>query len=536
MTLHSFFGLSVWLLSAGVVFAQSPQSHCACGRPEPTRFAPPRFSAPAMILPIPVPSESIGVVPSARIEPTASAIVHDRSPLQISVPERLLNQLLADERAEVGPVRDVIAKADVIGRQSTATRIVVDVRPNSEFAELFLVLTGAVRSETVGLTSEAAINTLGRHDVLAVKPVMFDGNQISTRRPRVWVDVHNEHVGAKTRYDGTLFGGFARSVAISTAKRQRTQVDAETAEHLAAQLGPQFNREADRQLAQFNREWRDGVKAQFGNLWPQRLAARSTDSQLLISATWTDAPALARIDSPIATDADAITIRVHESVLNSGLRTLNLGGRTLTEAELRETLESFVTKFGGRVLPLENNLARQPLPGTEPLIRLGEKDPVRIRIAEGELRLTVVASIEVAGQTVLAQDEITVPLVSKQERGEWRLMPGQLVFAKADMGVTLAGMMESLVRNQLAAAFPDVVLPDAIPLPTRVSKEPTNSLRLARAEAASGWLTLSLTVGAAAQPIPEPQPAEAGPFEIVPPRLIAPPRLETRRDPRGWFD
>lgn len=536
MTFRSFFCLSLWLLSAGVVVAQSPQSHCTCGRPDPTRFAPPRFSAPAMILPIPETSESFGGVPSSRVEPSVTATLHDRSPLQIKVPERLLNQLLADERAEVGPVRDVIAKADVIGRQSTATRIIVDVRPNAEFAELYLVLTGAVRSDTVGLTSEAAINTLGRHDVLAIKPVMFDGNQITTRRPRVWVDVHNEHIGAKTRYDGTLFGGFARSVAISTAKRQRTQVDAETAEHLAAQLGPQFNREADRQLAQFNREWRDGVKAQFGDLWPQRLTARSTDSQLLISAAWADAPTLTRAEFPIASDTDAITIRVHESVLNSGLRTLNLGGRTLTEAELRETLESFVTKFGGRVLPLEKNLARQPLSGTEPLIRLGEKDPVRISITDGELQLRVVASIEVAGQTVLAQDEITVPLVSKRERREWRLMPGQLVFAKADMGVTLAGMVETLVRNQLAAAFPDVVLPDAIPLPTNRPTESTTSLRLSRADASSGWLTLSLTVGEAAQPNPEPQPEEAGPFEIMPPRLIAPPRLESRRDPRGWFD
>ena len=161
---------------------------------------------------------------------------------------------------------------------------------------------------------------------------------------------------------------------------------------------------------------------------------------------------------------------------------------------------------------------------------------MKISIAEGELRLTVVASIEVAGQTVLAQDEITVPLSSKLERGEWRLMPGQLAYAKADKGVTLAGMVETLVRNQLTAAFPDVVLPDSIPLPASMPSQPMASLRLARADASAGWLTLSLTFAAMAQPIPEPQPEAAGPFEIVPPRLIAPPRLESRRDPRGWFD
>ena len=547
MRLHSFFGLSCCLLSAGVALAQSPEPPCACGQPKPSRFAPPRFFAPAMTSPIPVRSEPFVidsashfgapiVVRSARIEPPADEIIRDLAPLQVSIPERLLNQLLTDERSEVDQVRDVIANANVIGRQTTATRVVVDLRPSTGFAEMHLVLTGSVRSDTVGMTSQASVNTLGRHDVLAVKPVMFDGNQITTRRPRVWVDVHNEHVGAQTAYDGTLFGGFARSVAISTAKRQRTQVDAETAEHLAAQLGPKFNREADQQLARFNREWRDSVKARFGNLWPQQLTARSTDSQLLISAAWADAPALTQSDVTRAADADSVTFRVHESVLNSGLRTLNLGGKTVTETELREILESYVTKLGGRVLPRGNKLAGQPLPGTAPLIRLGEKDPVRISIVEGELRLTVVASIEVAGHTVLAQDEITVPMSSKFERGECRLTPGQLAFAKADNGVSLAGMVETLVRNQLASAFPDVVLPDSIPLPASMPSQPMASMRLARADASAGWLTLSLTFGAMAQPIPEPQPEEAGPFEIVPPRLIAPPRLESRRDPRGWFD
>ncbi len=549
MRLQSFFGLSSCLLSASVVFAQSPEPPCACKQPKASRLAQPSVSASAITSPIPVQSEPFVMdsrsflappvhVRTARIELAPEEKVHDLAPLQVSIPERLLNQLLTDERSEVGAVRDVIANADVIGRQSTATRVVVDVRPNSSFAELHLVLTGAVHSDTVGLTSQAAVNTLGRHDVLAVKPVMFDGHQITTRRPRVWVDIHNEHVAAKTAYDGTLFGGFARNVAISTAKRQRTQVDAETAEHLAAQLGPKFNREADQQLGRFNREWRDGVKARFGSLWPQQLTARSTDSQLLISAAWADAPALSQTGTTHTADADSVTIRVHESVLNSGLRTLNLSGKTLTETELRETLEAFVAKLGGRVLRRENKFAGQPLPGTSPLIRLGEKDPVRISIVKGELRLVVVASIEVAGHTVLAQDEITVPLSSKFERGEWRMTTGQLKYAKADNGVSLVGMVETLVRNQLAAAFPDVVLPDSLPLPASVPTQPMASLRLAKTEASEGWLTLSMTFGATAQtiPIPEPQPEEAGPFEIVPPRLIAPPRLESRRDSRGFFD
>lgn len=472
------------------------------------------------------------------------------APLQISVPEGLLNRFLADERSQIDSVRDVIAKADVVGQQLTATRVVVDVKPNNSYADLQLVLTGDVHSDTVGVTSQAAVKTLGRHDVLAVKPVMFDGYQVTTKKPQVWVDVHNEHVDAATAFDGTLFGGMARSTAIKTAKKKQSQIDAETGEHLAAQLGSQFNREADRQLGQFNREWRDRIGKQFGDLWPQRMSARSTDSELVLSAAWADAPemswqAIAKSGSSgtRTINNDLVKVWLHESAMNAWLRKLDLGGKTMTEAELRGVLESFVVKLGGRVLPKDQKLAAQPLPGAAPLIRLGDKDPVRVTIADGELQLIIIAGIEVAGQTVLAQDEITLPWSSKLERGDWRLTPGKLAFAKADTGVSLVGMVETMARNQLAAAIPEITFPDSIPLPLVSQNQRLPELRLARAEATSGWLEFSLSVGTAAQPIREPQLRQPQPEEFVPveqfrseplpvspPRLRAPTDFESRRD------
>lgn len=564
-------GLS--LLSASMALGQSREPHdprCACGLDHSLRSASPeaRFFSPSTrsLTPIgadpyfstsrsvraPITTHSVARV--EHFEPTPVRAVAGCAPLQISLPEGLLNRLLTDERSEIAPVRDVIAKADVTGRQLTSTRVVVDLKPSSDDAELHLVLTGAVHSDTIGMTSQAAVKTLGRHDVLAVKPVMFDGYQITTKRPQVWVDVHNEHVAAATAFDGTLFGGMARSTALKTANKQKKQVDAETAEHLADRLGPQFNRDADRQLAQFNREWRDGLRSRFGHLWPQRLTARSTESELVLSAAWADAPEMnwqqvgrASSSGNRVTDSDAVTVWLHESVVNAWLRKLDLNGKTMTESQLREVLESFVAKLGGRMLPRDKKLAAQPLPGAAPLIRLGDKDPVRVTIADGQLQLIVVAGIEVAGQTVLAQDEITLPMTSKFERGEWRLTPGQLAFAKADTGVSLVGMVETMARTQLAAAIPEIALPDTISLPMVSPNQRLSELRLARAEASSGWLEFSLAVGAATQPVREPQlrqpvPEEYVPIEqfrsepmpVSPPRLRAPSDFESRRD-RSFF-
>ncbi len=572
MKWFSILVVGVCLWDVSIASAQSkdprdPSCNCAAGDTSRLMAAGPKYFVPAAPTPRSVvvsptirgSSHDITTRSASRIEtfePTLAKAVADCAPLQISIPEGLLNRFLATERSELAPVRDVIAKADVTGQQATSTRVVVDVKPSNTHAEIHLVLTGDVQSSTIGRTSQAAVKTLGRHDVLAVKPVMFDGHQITTKRPQVWVDVHNEHVDAATAFDGTLFGGFARNTAIKTANKQRAQVDAETAEHLAAQLGPQFNREADRQLGQFNRDWRDSLRLRFGDLWPQRLSARSTDSELVLSAAWADAPEMSWQEitkhgssgrRPI--DNDAVTVWMHESVLNSSLRRLNLAGKSMTEVELRGTLESFVTSLGGKVLPRDPKAAAPTptLPGAAPLIRLGDKDPVRVTIADGELRLIIVAGIDVAGQTVLAQDEITLPLSSKIERGEWRVTPGQLVFANADKGVTLVGMMATMARTQLAAAIPTISLPDSLLLPGISSKQSTTPLRLARAEAASGWLTLSLKVGAESRSAPEPQfrqpqPEEYVPFEqyrsepvpVSPPRLRAPSDFESRRD-RSFF-
>lgn len=566
-------GLS--LLSASLSFGQSREPHgprCACGADHSPRFASPeaRFLSPTIRGQTPISvdpyfsssrrvSEPITTHSVARVEhfePTPVRAIADCAPLQISIPEGLLNRLLTEERSEIAPVRDVIAKADVFGRQQTSTRVVVDLKPSADDAELHLVLTGAIHSDTVGVTSQAAVKTLGRHDVLAIKPVMFDGYQITTKRPQVRVDVHNEHVAAATAFDGTLFGGMARNTAIKTANKKKAQVDAETAEHLSAQLGPQFNREADRQLAQFNREWRDGLRSRFGNLWPQQLTARSSDSELVLSAAWSDAPAMSwqeigKSDSTRSrvTNSDAVTVWLHESVINAWLRKLDLGGKTMTEAELRGVLESFIARLGGRVQPkaTDKKLAVQPLPGTAPLIRLGQKDPVRVTIADGQVQLIVVASIEVAGQQVLAQDEITLPWSSKLERGQWHLAPGQLAFAKADTGVSLVGMVETMVRTQLAAAIPEITFPDSIPLPIVTPNQRVTELRLARSEASAGWLEFSMAVGNAVQPIREPQlqqpqpeeyvpvePIRSEPVPVSPPRLRAPTDFESRRD-RSFF-
>ena len=434
------------------------------------------------------------------------------APLQVVVPERLLNRLLATERTETGRVRDVIANTDVVGQQTTVIRVQADCQPNSQRAEIHLVLQGEVYSDTMGVTRQATVNTLGKHTVVAIKPVMFDGRQLSTRRPQIWVDVHSEHVSAATTLDGLpIFGGIARGTALSTAERLRPQADAETADHLSAQVGPQFNQEADLQLAHCNRMLKNDLLARFSEFWPTSMTTRSTDSHVVVSGSWDDTPRMIQsfksVSHGSASD-EAVTVRMHESVLNSALQRLPIAGKTFSERELQRLFESFVTQLGGQVLTLKDSvidstptLTPTTTPALMPMIRFADRNAMRVKLEAGQLLLVVNASVEIAGNTVLTQDEITMPLTWKNHRNAWQVDPGKMTFAKADQGISLVGMMESLARTQLANAIPATLLPQAIALPSDAGS--VSSLRVASVKATDGWLTLLLSVDAIQQPVPE---------------------------------
>lgn len=449
-----------------------------------------------------------------------------RSPLQMIVPERVLNRLLTEERTESGPVRDIIANTDVVGAQQTVSRVQVDCRPNIDRAEIHLVLQGIVRSDTLGVTSQGSVNTLGQHGVVAIKPVMFDGTQITTRQAQVWVDVQNRHVAASTRYDGVpFFSEMARSTAFAKAERLRPQADSDTAESLASRIGPQFNRDADKRLAKFNRTWRDELQSKAGDFWPARLSVSTTDSELRLSAAWTDVPEIEISDQALATGTsslDSITVRLHESVLNAALEKLSLAGQTISEPELRAVFEKFVTKLGGQVVATKK-LQTASLPIAVPQIHFADKLPLHVKIDEDRLLLIVNASVEIAGQTVLAQDEMTLPLTVTAKSGGWLWQPGTLVFAKGDQGVSLVGMLETLARSQLAEALPATILPASIDLPG--DQTALNSLRLTKTAASAGWLTFSLSVDSPLSPISE----EAAPVDSPNRRIPSTQPTESRR-------
>ncbi len=533
--MRATFWSGIVLMSGSLAFGQSISPECSCrtGRPGAI-VSGPRFSGP--IFSSPVSSEFGPRTDDAEYRFAAQSV--DRSPLQVIIPERVLNRLLTEQTSDTGPVRDVIAQADVVGEQSTVGQIHVDCRPSANRGEIHLVMQGIVSSDTVGWTSQAAVSTVGRHQVYAIKPVMFDGLQVTTRRPQIWVDVQNQNVSARTPYDGIpILNWIAQSTVRSETRRRQPQIDAETAESVAARLGPKFNRDADKRLAKLNQTWRDDWMAKYNELWPRTFSIRTTDSELQLSASWPDAPLLTAAEMSSVqdiVDQDEITIRVHESVLNSALNRLPIAGNAYSEKQLREAIEGFIAQINGKVEPKKENddadVVIEPPPGVIPMIRLAKETPVRMKIDKGSVRLLVKAGIEIAGQTILAEDEITMPLLLADKQTAWRIEPGTLSFAKADSGTALVGMVDTIVRNQLAASIPATSYPKSLPITD--PDLPLDSMQMTKMEATPGWLTISFAAEPRGQRILHEYevPRQSLPDEVLPSIEIVPPRLQPLPD------
>ncbi|MFQ5731162.1 MAG: hypothetical protein ACE5KM_04305, partial [Planctomycetaceae bacterium] len=123
---------------------------------------------------------------------------------RVYVSEAFVNRLIAEKRTQRKRIQgDRVMEARVYGNAVTTTRVGVDLLPSSRNARFDVTLTGATRSNTVGVTSQASIYTRGNHYFWARKEVRFDGESFRANRPaRISVSANNTTTGARTKLSG----------------------------------------------------------------------------------------------------------------------------------------------------------------------------------------------------------------------------------------------------------------------------------------------------------------------------------------------
>jgi len=406
----------------------------------------------------------------------ASPIVEQPSPignLRLTVSENFLNRLVAREETKPGPVRDFILGAQVSGRQTTATKVRLDLLPGTSNARAALVLNGTTQSETTGVTPQAMVDVASQQEFVAVKEVFFDGMKFSTRHAVVHVRARNQTLGAVTPLTGTLFGGIANRIAYREAERRRPEAEAVARDRVAERVFPEFDNAIDQQLASANDQLESKVRRllRMANLMPTIQQISSTDMTINYSAqVATESPVTPAPSFEGRRNADrGLSVMVHESLLNALVARSGLKGLKTTDREIKALIAPYEFKSGKDELE-----AAQPpigLPGMENFvtdIEFDETDPLTIRLETGRTLVTLRARFKPAGQDVLPVLAVTIPYVTELVDNKMVVTPGKVQVATIDKDEASAipplamNLLSQAIENSLSKLAIDRALPASL--------------------------------------------------------------------------
>lgn len=414
--------------------------------------------------------------------------------VRVIASEEFLNRLLADARTENGRVVDNVLGANVSGNQTTSTRVGVDLLPSGRTARFDLTLNGNIVSNTVGVTSEASVYTQGNHQFLARKEINFDGVKFVTSPASITVNPHNTTTGINVNVGG-LFSGIAQNIANQEVEARRGAAEAIAAQRIRENVLPKFNAEVDKNFAEaggkLEAEVFSGLKAT--GLYPDSYLYSTTDTTLKLN-TRLMAPTELGADLP-ATPAVAergATLLMHETAVNNAIDRMELAGQTLTEPQLREKMEKFLTKALNKPVKLE----APPKPAGDAAdedsgpstIMFAAADPIRVQFENGELTLVIRAGFKQEGKDDIPTREISVPITFEVKDNKIIVSRGNVSVAAADGeggGIAINGV----VRKKIQSALPDREVDGKVELKGPKSTVVTN---VSAIKLTDGWVHISV--------------------------------------------
>ena len=409
---------------------------------------------------------------------------------RIVASEEFLNRLLSDARTENGQVVDNILGAQVSGHQTTSTTVGVDLRPSPNTARFDLALSGTIQSNTVGVTSQATVQTSGYHTFLAAKGVTFDGQKFSTSPATISVNPRNTTTGISTNAGGFLFAGIARDIASQEVEARRGQAEAIAASRIQDRVLPKFNEEVDRSFsdatAKIEKEVFAGLRA--AGLYPDAITYQSTDSALRVNSRLMGAGELGA-DVPhsgLASDRGA-TVMLHESAINNSIDRMELAGQTLNDTELRAKLEAFLSKALNRAVKLD---AVKPAAEDEDeakslsAIAFAPADPMRVRLEGGELVLVIRAGFKQEGKDDIPVREIVVPIAFEVKGKQIIATRGNVAFPEGG-GLATNGV----IRKKIQSVLPDRTLEGKVDIK---GPKKTVTAHVSRIKVADGWIAITV--------------------------------------------
>lgn len=417
--------------------------------------------------------------------------------LRIAVTEGLLNRFYSESRQDSSWVNDRVMEAHVTGYQCTDARIALDLIPSSQNARFAITLSGTVRSNTNGYTSQATIHTVGTHSFSARKPVMFDGQSFYLEPATVSVNANNRTVGARTKFSGVpILGGIANRIAMREATSRTPQANAIARNKIADQVRNQLNNEAGQQFANASSQLQAETYAPLRkyDLYPDVMSFSTTDSELRVRTRLMASNELAGSKPAPMTSipSNGMVAQIHETLLTNSFDRLGLNGQTMTEDEVRALLEERLSEILNREVKFP-----QPEPSEESEEQAGntlvfdETDPVRFTVGNGEVTLIIRAGLKRDNGEDIPTQIISVPFTPTMSDGQILLTRGTVSVRPVSRPPSVAAQVTraQVMRQKIQSALPERTIDSTFEIETNNKKIRMN---IASIEAYGGWLTLKL--------------------------------------------
>lgn len=439
-------------------------------------------------------------------DPQASASDSDRhspaaSDLVFTIRTDLLGEFVKRDDVKSNNVATQVMEASVSGFQTTTTSVRLGSADRSDVARLNIRARGTVASNTVGLTTQAAVTTLGSHTFDVAKPIFFDGVQFLTKPAFGNLQVRQFPQSVNTvASQMPLLGRIGDRIAWNELRRRMPTSDAIVVRRVADDVLPQVNDRVDKELAKLNRDWRNLRQKldSFSGSDRIRWSASTTASSFSTSAHNVSLVGRSTNTSELTSqlsDPESLVMLLSDEAVNRWLGWRPFGGVTVTDGTLQKLIESLKS---ARANPdIIKDLLQQPdALVAEPMlfsIRFAEVEPLAVQFAGNTVTVRVKFQIiPKAGEPGIMQ------LIKIQLRGEaandgmWSIALKKLSAEPASQNAE-PDLYTNMINNPaIASQIPPTVLPRTIDLQKLHPKMPL--FRLHRIQCEDGRLRVSLRV------------------------------------------
>lgn len=430
---------------------------------------------------------------------SATATRTTAADFELTVRTDLLARFVNRESVRSNPVATQVMEANVTGYQTTTTNVQLQSANSSDRARLDVLTQGTVSSNTIGLTPQARISTLGNHTFNVTKPVFFDGANFLTKSAYGSLQVRQYPQAIDTVASGLpLIGRIGNRVAWNEVQRRMPATDAIVVRQVADDVIPKVNAAVDSQLSDLNRNWQslrrtlDRLSGSDTIQWN----ASSTSESFSTNATnrsVRNRSGDVRVLSADLGEPEDLVLLVSQEGINRTLAQLPLAGLTVSDATLRQ-LGAWLKDARNDPSQLQALFSQLGQLKQEPLlfsVKFAEVEPLSLTFVDDWLTIRIMFQIvPKVGEPGLMQ-LVSVRLVGEPEQdGNWSIAVNKITAEPASRNAE-PDLYTNMINNPaIVSQIPATTLPRNIDLRKYHEKMPL--FRLHRIQSRGGQLRISV--------------------------------------------